>query len=441
MSGQKPLLIAGGRLMDPASELDAPRDLLLENGKVAAIAEPGSLTERAKILGAETLDASGLIVAPGLLDIHVHLREPGQTWKETIATGTRAAAAGGFTTVCAMPNTVPVTDSAEWVRWVMAPERGAYTRVLPVAAATVGSMGERLTDYDALCKAGAVGVTDDGKPILGDAVMHQALREAARFGMPVTQHAEDTRMTPGASMNAGALAFRMGLRGMPVEAESSIVERDIALVRALRDEEGVEARLHVQHISTRRALDAVRHAKQEGLGVTCEVMPHHFALDESAVEGYNTHAKMNPPLRSADDRLAMLEGLLDGSVDCLATDHAPHAAFEKEQEFERAPNGITGLETALGLSLRILHGDHNMPLSRVLALWTSKAAAVLGLEELGKLCEGSVGDVVIFDPAREWTFHAQQALSRSKNSPFDNWTMRGQVRWTIWGGRITHVAS
>ncbi|RRA48068.1 dihydroorotase [Acidipila sp. EB88] len=420
-----------------------PQDLLLVAGQVLAVADPGTLSAAAAEHGAATLDCAGLIVAPGLIDIHVHLREPGQTWKETIASGTRAAAAGGFTTVVAMPNTVPVIDTPAWASWLQAPERGAAISVLPMAAATVGSMGETLTDYAALRAAGAVGVTDDGKPIgvagVGDRIMRDALELAARCGLPVSQHAEDTRMTRGASMNAGALAFRMGLRGMSVESERSLVERDIALVRQVSRSlagEGFTPHLHVQHISTRDALELVRGAKQEGLHVTCEVMPHHFALNESALAGYNTFAKMNPPLRSEADRLAMLEGLLDGTVDCIATDHAPHAAFEKEQEFEKAPNGITGLETALGLSLRILHGEHGMPLAKVLALLSWAPAQLLALAGRGTLAAGARADVVVFDPAATWHFNARAALSKSKNSPFDGWAMQGRVRWTLCGGQI-----
>jgi dihydroorotase len=441
------ILIHGGHLVDPAAQIDAPRDLLLTGGHVAAVAEPGALAGIATQLRAERIDATGLTVAPGLIDIHVHLREPGQTWKETIATGTAAAAAGGFTTVCAMPNTVPVNDTPELTQWMQAPERGAAVRVIPIAAATVGSMGERLTDYAALKAAGAIGVTDDGKPILGDAIMREALREAAKNGIAVIQHAEDTRMTGGCSMNAGALAFRLGLRGMAVEAESSLVERDIELLRELgaprRDEhrdEGPEyaPHLHVAHLSTRKALDAVRVARKEGLRVTCEVMPHHFALNENAVDGYNTLAKMNPPLRAEGDRQAMIEGLLDGTVDCLATDHAPHASHEKEQEFELAPNGITGLETALGLSLRILHGEHGMPVARVLGLLSAAPAQVLSLEGRGTLAKGAWADVVVFDPAAQWTFRAARSRSRSKNTPFDGWAMRGRVKLTISEGRIVY---
>jgi dihydroorotase len=425
------ILIRGGHLIDPASGVDAPRDLLLTDGRVAAVDAPGKI----KSNGAEVVSAKGLVVAPGLVDIHVHLREPGQGYKETIATGTAAAAAGGSTTVCAMPNTVPVNDSPEITRWMQAPERGAAIRVFPIAAATRGSMGEALTEYGSLKAAGAVAVTDDGKPILGDGIMREALRAASRANLPVIQHAEDTRLTGGCSMNAGALAFRLGLRGMPTEAESGLVERDIRLLAEVKD---ARAHLHVAHLSTKAALDAVRRARRNGLRVTCEVAPHHFVLNEEAVGSYNTHAKMNPPLRSEQDRAAMIEGIVDGSVDCIATDHAPHAAHEKEQEFERAPNGITGLESALGLSIAFLHLRHKLPLNRVLALLSSQPANVLGLKGRGTLAAGSIADVVLFDPVKEWTFRASESKSKSKNTPFDGWSLRGQVSTTISEGRVVY---
>jgi dihydroorotase len=429
-----PILIRGGHLTDPAAGIDALRDLLLIDGKVAAVDAPGKI----KHAGAQVINAKDLVVAPGLIDIHVHLREPGQGYKETIASGTGAAAAGGFTTVCAMPNTIPVNDSPETTRWMQAPERGAAIRVFPIAAATRGSMGEALTEYGSLKAAGAVAVTDDGKPILGDAIMREALTAAARVNLPVIQHAEDTRLTGGCSMNAGPLAFRLGLRGMPVEAESGLVERDIRLLAEVKD---ARAHLHVAHLSTKAALDAVRRARRNGLRVTCEVAPHHFVLNEEAVGNYNTHAKMNPPLRSEQDRAAMIEGIIDGSVDCIATDHAPHAAHEKEQEFERAPNGITGLESALGLSIAILHVKHKLPLSRVIALLSSQPAGVLSLKGRGTLAVGSAADVVIFDPAKKWTFKALESKSKSRNTPFDGWSLQGQVSITISEGRVVYHRS
>jgi dihydroorotase len=429
------LAIRGGHLIDPGAGIDGPKDILIKDGRIAEIASPGKL----KLAnGAESIDATGLTVAPGLIDIHVHLREPGQGYKETIATGTAAAAAGGFTSVAAMPNTRPVNDSPEITRWMLAPERHASVRVFPIAAATRGSKGETINDYAALKSAGAVAVTDDGSPILKDNIMRETLIAAARVGLSVIQHAEDTNMTKGCSMNAGAMAFKLGLRGMTTEAESSIVERDIRLVTEIRDP---RAHLHVAHTSTAAALAAVRQARRSGLRVTCEVAPHHFLLTEEAVGLYNTHAKMNPPLRSAADRDAMIEAILDGVVDAIATDHAPHAVHEKEVEFEQAPNGITGLETALGLSLRWLHKEWKMPIGRVLSLLSAQPAALLGLKGRGTLTVGSYGDVVVFDPKAEWTYNARDTKSKSRNTPFDGWTMQGKVRWTISEGRIAYDSS
>jgi len=426
------LVIRGGHLVDPGAGVDAAKDILLKDGRVAEVAGPGKL----KLAnGAEILDASGLTVAPGLVDIHVHLREPGQGYKETIATGTAAAAAGGFTSVAAMPNTIPVNDSPEITRWMLAPERGASIRVFPIGAATRGSKGEALNDFAALKSAGAVAVTDDGHPILKDNIMRETLAAAARVGLSVIQHAEDTRMTQGASMNAGPMTFKLGLRGMPPEAESSLVERDIRLVTELRD---ARVHLHVAHTSTGAAISAVRQARRNGLRVTCEVAPHHFLLTEESVGQYNTNAKMNPPLRSAADRDAMIEAILDGVVDAIATDHAPHATHEKEVEFENAPNGITGLETALGLSLRWLHKEWKLPVGRVLSLLSAQPAALLGLKGRGTLTVGSFADVVIFDPQAQWTYHARETRSKSHNTPFDGWTMQGKVRWTISEGRVAY---
>ena len=426
------LAILGGHLIDPAVGMDALKDVLLKDGRVAEVAGPGKLKSA---IGAEVLDAAGLTVAPGLIDMHVHLREPGQGYKETIASGTAAAAAGGFTSIAAMPNTVPVNDSLEITRWMQAPERGAAIRVFPVAAATRGSKGEAINDYAAMKSAGAVAVSDDGHPILKDSVMRETLAAAARVGLTVIQHAEDTRLTQGASMNLGPVSFKLGLRGMPPEAESGMVERDIRLVTELRE---LRAHLHVAHTSTAAALNAVRQARRNGLRVTCEVAPHHFLLTEEHVGLYNTNAKMNPPLRSAADRDAMIEAILCGVVDVIATDHAPHAVHEKEVEFDNAPNGITGLETALGLCLSWLHKEWKMPLGRVLSLLSAQPAALLNLKGRGTLAVGSFADVVVFDPKVEWTYRARETKSKSRNTPFDGWTMQGKVRWTISEGRIAY---
>ncbi len=430
------MLVRGGTVVDPASGLEARRDVLLRNGLIAAV-EPAGLLDQVDV--AERLDASGTIVAPGLIDIHVHLREPGQTYKETIASGTLAAAAGGFTTVVAMPNTVPVNDAVESLRWMLAPERGAFTRVFAMPAATLGSRGETLTDFAALRAAGAVGFTDDGKPILDDGVMRAALVMAARLGVPVSQHAEDPRLSNGAIMNAGPVAFRLGLRGYPAEAEAAIVRRDLALLRAIELEEGLRPHLHVQHVSTGLALEAIRAAKMQGLHVTCEAAPHHFALTDEAVREFDTHAKMNPPLRSEEDRQAVVAGLMDGTVDCIATDHAPHAKHEKEVEFERAPNGITGLETALGVSLKVLCAA-GMTASQVLGLMSAGAAEVLGLKGAGVLEIGAWGDLVLVDAAEEWVFRGDQAKSRSRNTPFDGADMLGRAKATVVAGRVVYRA-
>ncbi len=433
------LLILNGRLVDPAQGIDEARDVLVRDGRIAAVETPGGLTGLSNSLPKKLqIDAAGCVVAPGLIDIHVHLREPGQTHKETIATGTAAAAAGGFTTVVAMPNTTPVNDSVAGLKWMLAPERQPVVHLLAMPAATLGSMGREITDYAALVEAGAVGFTDDGKPVLEDEVMRAALLAAGRLGVPVSQHAEDTRLTGGCSMNAGRMAFRLGLRGMPVEAESRIVERDIRLLREIERESGVRPHLHVQHVSTARALREIRRAKAEGLHVTCEAAPHHFTLTDEAIGDYDTNAKMNPPLRAEADRMAVVEALLDGTVDCIATDHAPHASHEKEVEFERAPNGITGLETALGLALRVLHRELGMSLSQVMALMSARPAEVIGLSERGTLRVGSCADGVVFDAGEEWNFRAKDSRSKSKNTPFDGAAMVGRVKATVCEGRVVY---
>jgi dihydroorotase len=419
------LLIRGGRVIDPTQQLDSQADVLMRDGKVVEVGKIGGGAE-------ETIDARGLIVAPGFIDLHVHLREPGQWQKETIATGSAAAAAGGFTSVCAMPNTSPINDLPAVTRWMQEPERGAVVNVFPVSAATVASQGERLTDYFALAEAGAVGVTDDGKPLLEDRIMREALRAAAAAGLPVMQHAEDTRLTEGGTMTEGPTAFRLGLHGMAVRAESGIVERDIELARE------IGGRLHVMHLSTATALDAVRWGKQERVNVTCEVTPHHFTLVDEDVIPYDTHFKMNPPLRSKQDREALLRGLEDGSVDAIATDHAPHAPHEKSVEFDRAPFGIIGLETALALAIIQLHVSGRVPLSRIIALLSTNPARIIGKADRGHLKPGAVGDVTLFDPAKRWRYQASNGRSKAHNTPFDGWELTGKVVTTVVGGRVVY---
>jgi dihydroorotase len=423
------LLIKGGRVIDPSSGIDREMDVLLRDGQVAELAAPGVLKASAR----ETIDAKGCIVAPGFIDLHVHLREPGQAHKETIATGTAAAAAGGFTAVCAMPNTSPVNDSVEITRWMQAPEREAVVHLFPIAAATVGSLGERLTDFSALQKAGAVAVSDDGKPILEDAIMLDALRESARLKLPVVQHAEDSHRTAGCSMNLGPTSFRLGLRGMPNSAEYDIVQRDIALA----GETG--AHIHVAHISTAEAMDAVRQAKKAGVHVTAEITPHHFTLIDENVGEFDTHYKMNPPLRSAADRDAMVAGIVDGTIDAIATDHAPHAFHEKQVEFERASMGIIGLETALPIAITVLNDHFKLPLWRIVELLSSGPARVFSLEGRGTLAPGALADVTIFDPIKKWTYDASQSRSKSRNTPYDGWSFTGKVITTIVGGKMVYA--
>jgi dihydroorotase len=424
------MLIRGGRVIDPAARIDGEADILLRNGRIAEVAPRNQIRGSAD----KKFDARGLIVAPGFIDLHVHLREPGQSYKETVASGTAAAAAGGFTTVCCMPNTSPVVDSVEWISWLQQPERGALVNVFPIAAATLESKGEALTDFHSLQRAGAVAVTDDGKPILSDELMRSALQLSAQASLPVIQHAEDTRLTEHCSMHDGPTAFRLGLRGMPSIAESEIVERDARLAEA------TGGRLHVAHISTADALKAVRRGKRTKARVTCEVTPHHFTLIDEDVVDYNSNFKMNPPLRSAADRESVLVALADGTVDAIATDHAPHALHEKQMEFERAPFGIIGLETALGLAISQLHQQRRVPLSRIVELFTAGPARVLNLRGRGTLATGNFADVTIFDPKKRWTFAANTSRSLSRNTPFHGRQLTGKVIATIVDGKLVYQA-
>jgi len=426
---QGSLLIKGGHLIDPAERIDAPMDVLLKDGRVAEVAAPNKIKGGAD----QKLDARGLVVAPGFIDLHVHLREPGQSHKETIATGAAAAAAGGFTSVCTMPNTAPVVDSVEWVDWLRQPERGAIVNVFSIAAATRSSKGIALTDFRALQTAGAVAVTDDGKPILEDSIMREALLLGVELNFPVVQHAEDTRMTENCSMHAGARSFRLGLRGMTSAAEASIVERDVHLAMHIP-----HARLHVAHVSTADALKSIRRARRAKARVSSEVTPHHFTLTDEDMRDYDSNYKMNPPLRSKSDLEAIVAALADGTVDAIATDHAPHAVHEKDMEFERAAFGITGFETALALAITKLHRAERIPLSRIVELFTAGPARCFDLRGRGSLVRGSIADVTLFDPNKKWTFDAAQSRSKSRNTPFDGWQLTGKIVATIVGGTVVY---
>ena len=418
------LLIQNGRVIDPASGLDAQRDVLLENGRVAAI-EP-----HIEAGDAERYDAAGQIVAPGFLDIHVHLREPGIEHAETIETGSKAAAAGGFTSICCMPNTAPVNDSPTVTSFIVErARRYAPVRVYPIGAITKESEGEQLAEIGAMRLAGAVAISDDGRPVMNSRVMRRAMEYAGSFDMAVIDHCEDLNLSLGGDIHEGKYSVRLGLRGIPGSSEDVMVARDIILAESLN------VRVHIAHISTAKSMQMVRDARRDGVRVTCEVTPHHFALTDADINGYNSNYKMKPPLRGHCDIEAAIAGIVDGTIDAIATDHAPHTGNSKMQEFERCPFGVTGLETALGLALEKLYHPGKIDLRRLVELFTSGPARVIGLEG-GKLAVGGPADVTIFSLEREWTFDVNHTLSKSKNSPFDQHLFRGGPIATIVNGTL-----
>lgn len=428
MSPATSILLKNGRIIDPANAVDASADLLIRDGLIDRIApgiEPSD--------GAQVIDTTGKLVAPGLIDMHVHLRDPGFPEKETVESGCRAAASGGFTAVACLPNTDPPIDSPETVEYILNEAGTADARVYPIACATKGMQGEELTDVDALLDAGAVGFSDDGLPIESDALMRDLLRLSDRHGFPVCPHSEVFTLTKGGHMHEGAVSRELAIKGMPAEGEAAMVERDIDLLRS------VGGRLHILHISVRRAVDLVRRAKSEGLQVTCEATPHHVALTDEGVLIYGTQGKMSPPLRSADDRDALLEGLADGTIDALATDHAPHTVTEKLQRFPKAPNGILGLETAVGTFFTHLVAPGILSASEIIRMLTSAPARILGIPG-GTLTPGAPGDVSVIDPSLVWVVDANTFRSRSRNTPFHGHTLTGRAILTILGGRVTHCA-
>jgi dihydroorotase len=420
------LLVKNGRVLDPARKTDAALEVLLDGERIAEVAPAGKISAR----DAEVFDAAGLIVAPGFIDLHAHLREPGQESSESIETGTRAAARGGFTVVCCMPNTKPVNDSASVTRFILDRAKGAASvHVWPIGAASVGSRGEALAEIAAMKQAGIVGVSDDGKPIATAKLARQVMEYCRSLDLPVIEHAEDVSLAAGAVMREGVTSTRLGLAGMPAAAESVCVARDVQLA------ELTGARLHIAHLSAKASLEQVRWAKQRGLRVSCEVTPHHFTLIDEDVQ-YDSRYKMNPPLASREDREALIAGLADGSVEAIATDHAPHESALKDVEFDRAPFGITGFETALALALEQLVHTGRIPLLRVVELFTSGPARVLGLERT--IAPGQPADLTIFSLDRPWTFRATESASKSRNSPFDGRTFKGGPVATIVSGRIVH---
>lgn len=425
-------LIKGGRVLDPGN-MDGIADILVKDGRIIEIAPSGKSKKKSpesikKYKADRIIDASGKIVVPGLIDMHVHLREPGQEYKETIETGTHAAAAGGFTGVCAMPNTIPVNDNRQVTEYILkrAKETG-HVNVYPVAAISIGLKGDGICEYGDLKEAGAIAVSDDGKPVSNSRLMRRAMEYAKGFGLPVISHCEVNELSAGGVMNEGIAATRMGLSGIPNEAESIMVMRDIALC------ELTGAHLHIAHVSTSQSVNAIREAKRKGLPVTAETAPHYFTLTDEAVTGYNTNARMSPPLRSAFDRDAVREGLADGTIDVIATDHAPHSSLEKDLEFDLAANGIVGLETSVSLGLKLVE-DGIITISALVEKMSKNPARILGLERSIK--KGGIADITIIDPGVVYTVDSSSFYSLGRNTPFDGWEMKGKAVLTMVGGKV-----
>ncbi len=420
-----PLLIKGGRVIDPSRGTDGPADLYLVDGRVEAVGRNITAPPNAAVL-----DATGKVVAPGLIDVHVHLREPGQEDLETIATGSMAAAAGGFTAVCAMPNTDPVTDNQAAVGFIVSQaQRAGKARVYPIGAISLGQRGEQLAEFGELVGAGAVAVSDDGRPVVSSHLMRTALEYARTFGIPVADHCEDPTLAHGGAMHEGLVATRLGLKGVPAAAEEIMVARDILLA------EHTGGHVHLCHMSTRGSVELIRRAKERGIRVTAEATPHHFTLTHERCEAYDTNAKMNPPLREAEDREAIRQGLRDGTIDVIATDHAPHHYDAKEREFDSAPNGIIGLETALGLAIRELVEPGLLTLPELLGRMSTLPARIFNLPG-GTLAVGAPADVVLLDPAERWEVRPEAFYSKSRNMPFGGETLTGRAVATVVGGRV-----
>jgi dihydroorotase len=417
------LLVKNGRVVDPARNIDTTTDVLIRDGKIASIG-------KADASGISVFDAAGLIVAPGFFDIHVHLREPGTEEAETIESGGNAAVAGGFTAVAAMPNTKPPNDNPSITHYIVSEaRRSSPARVFPIGAITKEQKGETLAEIGEMFEAGIVGISDDGKPVMDAQLFRRALEYSQMFEMPVIQHCEDLHLSKGGVMHEGVYSTRLGLKGMPSSAEETMVSRDLVLAHM------TGGKYHVAHLSTRRAVEMVREAKARGLKISAEVTPHHFSLTDAAVADYDTNAKMNPPLRSADDVAALIQGIQDGTIDAIASDHAPHHANLKMLEFDRAPFGITGLETAVSLALTKLQ----LTIGRLIELFSLNPQRIMKVKPWG-LFEGSVADLTILDLNRTWTFDVNQSRSKSRNSPFHGWPLKGKPAATIVGGKIVYEA-
>jgi dihydroorotase len=426
------ILIQGGHVIDPG-RLNEAADVLIEDGTITAVGP--HLGSRAKAVGSgvEVIDARGRLVVPGFIDLHVHLREPGYEYKETIESGTAAAAAGGFTSVCCMPNTHPVNDNQAITEFILDQARTAgHARVFPIGAITKGSEGKELSEIGDLHQAGCVAISDDGRPVMNSLVMRRAMEYAVAFDLPVIDHCEDLQLSEGGCMNEGAVSTELGLQGIPAASEDVMVARNLSLA------ELTGVRLHLAHLSTAAAVRMVRDAKARGLKVTAEACPHHFTLSEEAVRGYNTMAKMNPPLRTWLDVQAIKDGLRDGTIDVIATDHAPHALQEKQQEFAAAPNGVVGLETALPLTLGLVE-EGVVSLEDAIAKLTTAPANAFGLKG-GTLLPGRDADIVVIDPGLTWEIDPARFRSKSRNTPFAGWKVKGRVTMTLVGGRVVYRA-
>jgi dihydroorotase len=423
------LLIANGYLIDPAQQVNAGKNLLIEDGRVVGLVDRSEPIPE----GCELLDATGLIVAPGFIDLHVHLREPGQEYKETIATGAAAAVAGGWTSICPMPNTDPVNDNPAVTRFII--EKGQAARlanVFPIGALSKASGGRELAEMGEMKTAGIVAVSDDGRPVASAGMMRRAMEYARGFDLPVVDHCQEPTLSAGGVMHEGRWSLILGLRGMPAAAEEVDAIRDCALAKL------TGARVHLAHVSTRGAIEAVRRAKDAGLAVSCEVAPHHWTLTDEAVAEYDTNTKMSPPLRSQEHVEAILEGMKDGTIDAIATDHAPHHADEKALEFDEAPFGITGLETAVSLAFDLVNRGL-ISLERVVEMCATNPARIFGLRDRGCLMETAHADVTILDPQVEWVFDAKRSRSKSRNTPFHGRTLTGAAVATIVAGRLVYL--
>jgi dihydroorotase len=424
------LLIKNGRVIDPASGINEERDVLIEKGKIAAVEKKGSISE-SSLDGAKIIDANGCVVAPGFIDMHVHFREPGFEYKETIESGAESAAAGGFTTVAVMPNTNPVNDVRSITEMIVSIAKAkAVVNILPIAAITKGLKGETLTEMADLKEAGAVAFSDDGMPVSSNEIMRRALEYSHMLDLPLIQHSEMKDLTAGGCMNESIVSTELGLGGMPREAEDIMVFRDISLLPRTK------GRLHVAHISSGNSVELVRQAKAKGLPVTCEVAPHHFILTDECVRGYDTNTKMSPPLREQWDIDMIKEGLRDDTIDIIATDHAPHDIVDKEVEYAKACFGIVGLETALPLTMKLVD-EGVLTLEKAVEKLTITPAKLFDLDK-GTLKPGSVADVVIFDPEKAYKINAAEFKSKSKNTPFDGWDVKGQIVHTLVQGKIVY---